>query len=147
MVKIETKNFNFRLWIKDKKSEEIIELSKSDNLEVKWSGSRGIAKKMVVFEKDGKKYPIVVRIWLEKYLLGMRWSVGDWKFFAPSKTFYEVYGGYMGEPNNSPEKDIERQHYAKIANQWNVGRIFFFFVIIITIVIVFAFWKRKKRKL
>jgi len=45
---------------------------------------------------------------LEKYLGGMRNVVARNKFFAPSHAPYEIYRGYMGEPDNSPEKDRER---------------------------------------
>jgi hypothetical protein len=68
----------------------------------------GKGEKEVIFRKDGKNYRIIAIVLLEKYLLGMRNTIAKDKFLAPPNSPYEIYKGYMGEPNNSPEKDRER---------------------------------------
>jgi len=59
----------------------------------------------------------LVRILLEKYLLGARNVVERKKFLAPPNASYEIYKGYMGEPGNSPEKDRERQEIAMLTSE------------------------------
>jgi len=46
---------------------------------------------------------------LVKYLFGTRDTIGRSKFTVPPTDDYEIYKDYRGEPNNSPEKDRERQ--------------------------------------
>jgi len=77
----------------------------------------GKGEKKVIFRKDGKDYRILVLIILEKYLLGTRNIVRTNKFLTPPNASYEVYKGYMGEPNNNPEKDRERQVVAELTNE------------------------------
>ena len=140
------KCFNFRLWIKDKESEEIIELSKNDWLKIEWEGGLGKVEKGIIFRKNGKSYRILVKILLGKYLLGMRDVVLEWKFLILPNSPYEVYRGYMGEPNNSPKKDEERQGEGVILiNQWNRGRIVIFLTII-AIIVIFVSWMFRKKK-
>jgi len=79
----ENKTFKIRLWIKDKKSEEIIELSKTENLEVEWKESWGKVKKEVIFKKNNKDYRILVRVLLSKRLLGMRNVMEKKNFLLP----------------------------------------------------------------
>ena len=69
----------------------------------------GKVEEEVIFEKNGKNYRILVKVLLSKYLLGMRNVIAKDTFFVPPNAPYEIYKGYMGEPNNSPEKDRERQ--------------------------------------
>lgn len=54
-------NFEIKLHIKDKDG-KIIELNKKVDLEVNWEGRDGklAAPKEVIFEKDGKEFPIII---------------------------------------------------------------------------------------
>ena len=141
----------FKLWIKDKQTREIIGLTKKEDLAIEWDGKwggQGGAKGEIIFEKSGKKYLIKVVILLQKYLWGMRERVGEWKFFVPLNAPYEIYQGYMDEPNNSPEKDRERQEVVELTNQWRTGRIAFFLSIIVAVFVLLIYIiKIKKRKI
>lgn len=119
--KKEIKTFEIHLWIKDKESEEII------------------------FKKDGKNYPIWMVGELRKFLL--RYEIPFYRLFVPVSSSYEIYKGYMGEPNNSSEKDRERQEIVKLVNEWNWGRIAIFLIVIIVIVALILWMFKKKKKI
>lgn len=138
--------FEIKLWVKDKKTQEIIKLEKIDDLEIQWKGKWGKAEKKVKFAKEGKVYWILVRVELEKYLFGMRDTKEKHAFFSLAPNYYEVYQGYKSEPNNSPEKDRERQEVLKIVNPWKVGRIVFFLLIFVIIVAAILIIKKLLRK-
>ena len=97
-------------------------------MEILWGRKQGWVKEKVDFRKDGKIYWILVEVELLEYLFGARDTGGKSNFSSLAPDDYEIYKGYKGEPNNSPEKDRERQDEGVILiNQWNGGRINHFF--------------------
>ncbi|KLL05085.1 MAG: hypothetical protein MRERV_5c007 [Mycoplasmataceae bacterium RV_VA103A] len=143
------KNFELIVYILSKEK-NVIKLIKRERLEIKKDKKgRDEVREKVVFEKDGKSYRILVVIFLEEYLLGMRTVIVESKFFSPADADYQIYKGYMGEPNNSPEKDRERQDEgAVLVDEWNKGRITFLLLFIIIIVVVVVWnWKKKKKQI
>lgn len=144
---MKTKSFELIVYILDKEK-NVIKLSKRERLGIK-RGKKGWdeVREKVVFEKDGKSYRILVVILLEEYLLGIRTVIAESKFFSSTDADYQIYRGYMGEPNNSSEKDRERwDKGAVLVNQWNWGRIVAFFLITVIIILMIKLFKRILKK-
>jgi len=153
------KTFDIKLRIKD--NGEVIELKKREEIEIEWEKGKvhsEQSQKEIVFEKDGKHYPVILKLVLQDYSW---WTIGvrSYGFYLSPDASYQIY--HNSNPGVEP-KTIREEHfiskffsankeepeeYVEIFDHWKKNRVVFFsfFVILVALLITVIVYKRKRK--
>ena len=162
---IEVLSFRITVSVKDKESKQIKKLTKQVNLKIDWRGKRGFLNpewkkyirvdgrhdpkmdswesrgEVIRFEKDGKKYDILVKFDIKRGWFSDKVEVKGFKAYPPSAPFVTS--------NISDDRERKQMEYAIIPTyQRKEGPtlVKLVVVVIIVAVILFAWWRYKKDK-
>lgn len=153
------KTFDIKLRIKD--DGKVIELKKHEEIEIEWEKGKvhsEQSQKEVIFEKDDKHYPVILKLVLQDYSW---WTIGvrSYGFYLPPDASYQIYhDSNLGvEPKTIREEHFiskffsaneeEPEEYFRIVDHWKKDQVVLFFSLAGTIVVFsFVLWKIRKLK-